>query len=77
MCGHINDAYTSSYPCRHLHLQQNLQQAQTSTVARSSWSEGQGFLTTVFCSFSKKNYIHCTLTEGFSHDFFPLSSLYF
>jgi hypothetical protein len=40
MCGHINGAYTSSDPCRHLHLQQNLQRAQTCTVARSSWSEG-------------------------------------
>jgi hypothetical protein len=39
MCGHLNGASTSSYPCRHLHLQQNLQRAQTCTVARSSWSE--------------------------------------
>jgi hypothetical protein len=52
MCGNINDAYTSSDPCRHLHLQQNLQRAQTCTVARSSWSEGHGCLATVFCSFS-------------------------
>ena len=48
MCGNINDAYTSSDPCRHLHIQQNLQRAQTCTVARSSWSEGQGCLTIVF-----------------------------
>jgi hypothetical protein len=40
MCGHLNGAYTSSYLCRHLHLQQNIQQAQTCKVARSSWSEG-------------------------------------
>jgi hypothetical protein len=25
MCGNINDAYTSLDPCRHIHLQQNLQ----------------------------------------------------
>jgi hypothetical protein len=38
-CGHLNDVSTSSDPCRHLHLQQNLQRAQTRIVARSSWSE--------------------------------------
>jgi hypothetical protein len=42
MCGHINDASTSSDLFIHLHLQQNLQRAQTCTIARSSWSEGQG-----------------------------------
>jgi hypothetical protein len=52
MCGHLNGASTSSYLCRHLHLQQNLQRAQTCTVARSSWSEGHSFLATTFCSFS-------------------------
>ena len=52
MCGNINGAYISSDPCRHLHLLQNLQRAQTCTVARSSWSEGHGFLETTFCSFS-------------------------
>ena len=26
MCGNINDAYTSSDLCKHLHLQQNLQE---------------------------------------------------
>jgi hypothetical protein len=52
MCRHINGASTSSDPCRHLHLQQNLQRAQACTVARSSWSEGQGCLAIAFCSFS-------------------------
>jgi hypothetical protein len=52
MCGNINDTYTSLYPCRHLHLQQNLQRAQTCTVVRSSWSEGHGCLATTFCSLS-------------------------
>jgi hypothetical protein len=52
MCGNINDSYTSSDPCRHLHLQQNFQRAQTCIVARSSWSEGHGFLATAFCSLS-------------------------
>jgi hypothetical protein len=72
MCGNINGAYTSSYPCRHLHLQQNLQRAQNSTVVRSSWSEGHGFLATVFCSFSFLFfYIHYTLRGGF-HMMFSL-----
>jgi hypothetical protein len=52
MCGNINDAYTSLDLCRHLHLQQNIQRAQTCTVTRSSWSEGYGFLATAFCSLS-------------------------
>ena len=52
MCGNINDAYTSSNPYRHLHLQQNIQRAQTFIVARSSWSEGHGCLETVFCVLS-------------------------
>jgi hypothetical protein len=52
MCGNINDAYTSSDPCRYLHLQKNLQRTQTYTLARSFWSEGQGCLATIFCSFS-------------------------
>jgi hypothetical protein len=60
ICGHLNGAYISSDPCRHLHLQQNLQRAQTCTVARSSWSEGQGCLATVFCSFSFF-FMHCNL----------------
>jgi hypothetical protein len=62
------------HPCRHLHLQQNLQPAQTCTVARSSWSEGQGCLATIFCSFSFYFFMHCNLRGGFSHEFFPLSS---
>jgi hypothetical protein len=73
MCGHINDASTSSNPCRHLHIQQNLQRAQTCTVARSSWSEGHSCLVTVSSSF----YMHCTLRGGGSHEVFPLSSFYF
>jgi hypothetical protein len=52
MCENINDAYTSSDPCKHLHLQQNLQREQTCTIARSSWSEGHGCLATTFCSLS-------------------------
>jgi hypothetical protein len=32
MCRNINYAYTSSDLCRHLHLQQNRQRAQTCTV---------------------------------------------
>jgi hypothetical protein len=52
MCANINDAHTSSDMCRHLHLQKNLQRAQTCTVVKSSWSEGHGCLATVFCSFS-------------------------
>jgi hypothetical protein len=60
MCGNINGAYTSLDPCRHLHLQQNLQRAQTCTIARSSWSEGQGCLATAFCSFSFF-FMHCNL----------------
>jgi hypothetical protein len=52
MCGNINDAYTSSVPCRHLHLQQNIQREKTCTVARSCWSEGHGCLATAFCSLS-------------------------
>jgi len=44
MCGHLNDAYTSSYPCRHLHIQW----AQTCTIARSSYSEGHSCLATSF-----------------------------
>jgi hypothetical protein len=42
MCGNINDVYTSLDLYRHLHLQQNIQRAQTCTVARSSCSEGHG-----------------------------------
>jgi hypothetical protein len=52
MCGNRNGASTSLDPCRHLHLQKNLQREQTCTVARSSWSEGHGCLATVFCYFS-------------------------
>jgi hypothetical protein len=63
MCGNINGAYTSPDPCIHLHLQQNLQRAQTCTIARSSWSEGQGFLATTFCSFSFF-FMHCNLRGG-------------
>ena len=74
MCRHLNGAYTSSNPCRHLHLQQNLQRAQTCTIARSSWSEGQSCLATAFCSFSFFFYMHCNLRGGFPHEFFPLSS---
>jgi hypothetical protein len=48
MCGHLTGASTSSDPCRHLHLQQNLQRAQTCTVVRSSWSEGHNCLATLF-----------------------------
>jgi hypothetical protein len=73
MCGTINDSSTSSDLCIHLHLQQNLQRAQTCIVARSSWSEGHDFLATAFCSFSFF-FMHCNLREGFSHEVFPLSS---
>ena len=74
MCGDINDAYTSLDLCRHLHLQQNLQRAQTCTVARSSWSEGRGCLATAFCSLSF--FILCIVIWGgvCSHEVFPLSS---
>jgi hypothetical protein len=48
MYGHINGEYTSPVPCRHIHLKQNIQRAQTCTVARSSWSEGQGCLELLF-----------------------------
>jgi hypothetical protein len=64
MCGNINDASTSLDLCRHLHLQQNLQRAQTCIVARSSWSEEQGCLTTAFCSFSFSFFMHCNLRGG-------------
>jgi hypothetical protein len=46
MCGNLNGASTSSDPCKHLHLHI---QAQTCTIVRSSWSEGQGCLATTFC----------------------------
>ena len=64
-----NDASNSSYPCKHIHIQQNLQRAQTCTVAMSSWSEGQGCLAIVFCSFSFYFFMHCNLRGGF----FPMS----
>jgi hypothetical protein len=35
-------------------------ETQTCTVARSSWSEGEGFLATVFCLFSFF-FMHCNL----------------
>jgi hypothetical protein len=73
MCGHLNGASTSSYPFRHLHLQQNIQRAQTCTVVRSSWSEEQGCLATIFCSFSFF-FMNCDLRGGFSHEVFSLSS---
>jgi hypothetical protein len=76
MCGNLNGSYTSSYPCKYLHLQQNLQRAQTCIVARSSWSGGQGFLTNSFCSFSFF-FMHFYLRGEGLHEFFPLSSLYF
>jgi hypothetical protein len=63
MCGHLNNASTSLDLCRHLHLQQNLQRAQTCTVARSSWSEEHGCLETIFCSFSFF-FMHCNLGGG-------------
>jgi hypothetical protein len=74
MCGNINDASTSSDPCKHLHLQQNLQRAQTWTVVRSFWSEGQGCLATTFCSFSFYFFMHWNLRGGVSHEVFPISS---
>ena len=65
MCGNINDSSTSSDPCRHLYLQQNIQRAQTCTVARYSWSEGHCCLATAFCSFSFLFYfMHCNLRGG-------------
>jgi hypothetical protein len=81
MCGNLNGASTSSDPCKHLHLQQNLQRAQTCTVVRSSWSEGQSFLATSFCSFSFI-FMHCNLRGGFPRVFpsflvfFSVSFLY-
>ena len=65
MCGHLTDASTSSDPCKHLHLQQNLQRAQTCTVARPSWSEGHGFLATVFLFLFIFCFMHCNLRGGF------------
>jgi hypothetical protein len=77
MCGHLTGASTSSDPCRHLHLQQNLQRAQTCTVVRSSWSEGHSCLATAFCSFSFFFFfMHCTFFFFFSHEVFPLSSFF-
>jgi hypothetical protein len=58
MCGHINDASTSSNPWRHLHLPQNIQRAQTCIVVRSCWSEGPGCLATSFCSLSFYFFMH-------------------
>jgi hypothetical protein len=74
MCGHLNGASTSSDPCKHLHLQQNLQRAQTCTVARFSWSEGHGCLAIAFCSFSY--FLSPLGGGGGSHEVFPLSSFY-
>jgi hypothetical protein len=74
MCGHITGASTSSDPCIHIHVQQNLQRAQTCTVARSSWSEGHNCLATAFCSFSFFYALY--LEGGFSHEVFPLSSFF-
>jgi hypothetical protein len=65
MCGNINDAYTSSDPYRHIHLQQNLQIAQTCTVVRSSWSEGHGCLATVFLFLLIFYFMHSNLRGGF------------
>jgi hypothetical protein len=82
MCGNINGASTPSDPCRHLHLQQNIQRAQTCTIARSSWSEGHGCLATSFCSFSYFFCMHYNLRGGFPMrfslfpHFFNVSLLY-
>ena len=65
MCGHLTGASTSSDPCKPLHIEQNLQRAQTCTIARSCCSEGQGCLTTFFCSFSFYFFMHCNFRGGF------------
>ena len=65
MCGHLNGASTQSYPCRHLHIQRNLQRAQTCTVVRSSWSEGHSCLATSLCSFSFLFFLCILIWGGF------------
>ena len=65
MCENINDTYTSLDLCRHLHLQQNFQRAQTCTIVMSSWSEGHGCLATAFCSLLFFYFMHCNLRQSF------------
>jgi hypothetical protein len=80
MCRHITGASTLSYLCKHLHLQQNLQRAQTCTVARSSWSEGHNCLATVFWSLSFFYFFYALYLElggeGGSHEVFSISSFF-